>query len=266
MKKILKRRTTTSKREIPAGGGASVPASRHGNGLLTSSTAGGASENAVRRTASQPSRIMRAATSVSLTPSGERAGVRGRSDVQLAIHARRKSQTELSDLGKLLADKSARQTALEATGDLHDSAVIAEIGRLQIFTRVLPHRIAAKEAADAKAEESLTNATNEFIHQHLGPRVRKLAAQTREKVEAELTPHFQDRAALTRAIAESQRVRSIEALAWTSTSQPARGAIAHAEGALKSWAAADEFEKTGSGLGPTTSVSLSATEWGRGPG
>jgi hypothetical protein len=90
----------------------------------------------------------------------------------------------------------------------------------------------------------LTQATNEFVHKHLGPRVRKLAAQTREKVETELTPHFQDRAALTRAIAESQRVRSIEALAWTATSHPARGAIAHAEGALKSWAAADEFEKT----------------------
>jgi len=150
------------------------------------------------------------------------AGVRGRSDVQLAIAARRKSQTELSDLGKLLTDKSARQTALEATGDLHDSTVITEIGRLQIFTALLPRRIAAKEAADAKAEESLIKATNEFIQQHLGPRIRKLAAQTREQVEAELSPHFQDRAALTRAIAESQRVRSIEALAWTSTSHPAR--------------------------------------------
>jgi hypothetical protein len=164
--------------------------------------------------------------------------------LESAIRARRKSQTELSDLGKLLAEKSARQNALEATGDLHDSAVIAEIGRLQIFTGVLPRRIAAKEADDAKAEESLTNATNDFVHKHLGPRIRKLAAQTREKVETELSPHFQDRAALLRAIAQSQQVRSIEALAWTVTSQPARGAMAHAEGALKSWAAADEFEKT----------------------
>lgn len=249
MKKILKRGTRTSKREIPA-------------------AAGGASTNAVRRTTSQPSRIVRAATSASLAPSGEREGVRGRAAnaggarlpasrsmqttkkpspielLQSAIAIRRKSQTELSDLNKWLADKTARQTALEKTGNLHDRAVIAEIGTLQIFTGLLPRRIAAKEADDAQAEESLTNATNDFIHQHLGPRVRKLAAQTREQVETELSPHFQDRAALLRAIAQSQQVRTIDASAWTATSQPKDGAIAHAEGALKAWAAADEFEKT----------------------
>ena len=99
--------------------------------------------------------------------------------------------------------------------------MLAEIGRLQIFTGLLPRRIAAKEADDAQAEESLTTATNEFIHQHLGPRVRKLAAQTREEVETELKPHFHDRAALLRAIAQSQRVRHIEALSWTASNSPA---------------------------------------------
>ena len=222
--------------------------------------------NAVRRTASKPPRIVRVATSSSLAPSGERVGVRGRAAnaggarlpasrgmqttktspidlLQLALAIRRKSQTELSDLNKLLANKSTRQNALEKTGNLHDKAIIAEIGTLQIFTGLLPRRIVAKETDDAQAEESLTTATNEFIRQHLGPRVRKLAAQTREQVETELTPHFQDRAALLRAIAQSQQVRTIDALAWTATSHPAHGAIAHAEAALKAWAAADEFEK-----------------------
>lgn len=74
------------------------------------------------------------------------------SPVQLlesAMATRRKSQTELSNLTKLLADKSARLAALEKTGDLHDAAVISEIGRLQIFAGLLPHRIAATEEADA---------------------------------------------------------------------------------------------------------------------
>jgi hypothetical protein len=248
MKKISNRRTTTSTRgiHVPAGG-ASVnavrrTASRPGNGPLSSSAAGGANVPASRSGSGPLSSS--AAGGASVLASRPLRKTSPLDPLESAINARRKSQTELSDLSKLLADKSARQNALEATGDLHDSAVIAEIGRLQIFTALLPRRIAAKEADEAKAEENLTTATNEFIHKHLGPRVRKLAAQTREKVETELSPHFQDRAALLRAIAQSQQVRSIDALAWTVTSQPARGAIAHAEGALKSWAAADDFEKT----------------------
>jgi hypothetical protein len=39
-------------------------------------------------------------------------------------------------------------------------------------------------------------------------------------------------------------VRAVDALAWTATLQPKHGAVAHAEAALKSWVAADEFEKT----------------------
>jgi hypothetical protein len=216
MKRILKRPTKTSKREIPA-------------------AAGGASVNAARRTASR--------VPLQLTAGGASVPA-SRAPLQLAIAIRRKSQTDLSDLNNLLADKSTRQNALEKTGNLHDKTVIAEIGTLQIFTRILPQRIAAKEADDATVEQTLIKATNDFIHQHLGPRIRKLAAQTREQAETELSPHFQDRAALLRAIAQSQQVRTIDVLAWTATSQPAHGAIAHAEGALKAWAAADEFQNS----------------------
>jgi hypothetical protein len=63
-------------------------------------------------------------------------------------------------------------------------------------------------------------------------------------VENELSSHIRDRAALIIAVAQSERVRIIERLAWAATIQPERGAIAHAEGALKAWAAVDEFEKT----------------------
>jgi hypothetical protein len=45
---------------------------------------------------------------------------------------------ELSDLGKLLAETSARHAALEKTDDLHTAAVITEMGRLQIFTQIRP--------------------------------------------------------------------------------------------------------------------------------
>jgi hypothetical protein len=245
MRKISKRPTSASKLRIcvPAEITPITPRNT-GNGLASSAIAGKANVPA-----RQPSRIVRAAARREPRPTKEAHRRTTKTSpiepLQIALAARRKSQTELSDLNNLLADKSTRQSALEKTGDLHDPSVIAEIGRLQIFTRVLPHRIAAKEADDAQAEESLTTTTNEFIQQHLGPRIRKLATQTREQVETELSPHFPDRAALIVAIAQSQQVRTIEALAWTATSQPPHGAIAHAEGALKSWAAADDFEKTG---------------------
>jgi hypothetical protein len=93
------------------------------------------------------------------------------------------------------------------------------------------------------AEEDLVWATNEFIQEHLGPRVRNLAARTRVTVESELSGHIRDRTALIVAVSQSERVRSIERLALAVTWQPERGAIAQAEGALKAWAAVDEFEK-----------------------
>ena len=159
-----------------------------------------------------------------------------------AIAARRKSQTELANLTQLLAEKSARQTALETTGDLHNASVLAEIARLQIFTALLPRRIAAQEQEDAKAEQSLTEATNQFIREQLGPRVRQLAAQTRAIVEAELSPHFRDAAALIVAVARSERVRHVEALAWPVSLAPAQGALHHAQATLQAWSAADAFE------------------------
>lgn len=164
--------------------------------------------------------------------------------LETAIAARRKSQTELSDLGQLLTETSTRQAALEKTGDLHNAAVITEIGRLQILTQLLPRRIAAKEEADAKAEETLTQAANQFIREHLGPRVRHLAARTRAIVEAELSSHLPEPSALIVAVAQSERVRKIESLDWAATLQPMRGATSHAESALKSWLAADDFENT----------------------
>jgi len=112
------------------------------------------------------------------------------------IAIRRKSQAEMTELERLLADKSARRLALETSGDLNDAAVITEIGHLRVFVEVLPKRIAIKEKEDGKAEETLTEATNEFIREHLGPRVQRLAARTRTVVENELSPHFAEPSAL----------------------------------------------------------------------
>ena len=162
--------------------------------------------------------------------------------LESAVATRRKLQSELSGLAKLLADKSARLAALETTGNLHDAAVLAELGRLQIFTGLLPHRIAAKEAADAKAEQALTQATNQFIREHLGPRVRRLADRTRAMVERELSAHFRDAAAPIVAVSKSERVRSLAGLDWSVSVNPPRGSLEHAQGALNAWAAADKFE------------------------
>jgi hypothetical protein len=86
------------------------------------------------------------------------------------------------------------------------------------------------------AERSLIQATNQFIQEHLGPQVRRLAARTREMVEHELSSHFQDAAARIIAVSQSERVRSIERLAWAASLDPEHGAIAHAEGAIRAWA------------------------------
>jgi hypothetical protein len=91
--------------------------------------------------------------------------------------ARRKSSDEISELRGMLADKSARRVALETTGDLNDTAVMNEIGKLQVLVELLPRRIAFKEEEDVKAENNLVEATNEFIQKHLSPRVRELAAR-----------------------------------------------------------------------------------------
>ncbi len=164
--------------------------------------------------------------------------------MESAIATRRRSQTELSDLGKSLPDKSARLAALEQTGNLHDAAVITEIGHLQIFTELLPHRIAARKEEDAKAETRLTEATNQYIREHLGPRVRRLAAHTRALVKRELSSHFADPTALLIAVEQSERVRTIESLTWAASVQPPHGVLAHAQGALTAWSSVNKFETT----------------------
>jgi hypothetical protein len=156
--------------------------------------------------------------------------------VESAIAIRRKSQTELSDLRKSMADKSTRLASLEITGDLHDAAVLSELVQLQISTGLLPRRIAVKEECDTNAEHALTHATNLFIREHLGPRVRRLAAQTREIVKRELSSHFRDQAALEVAVEQSEQVRTIASLSWSVTMNPDGGALPHAQGALNCWA------------------------------
>src|SRR5690348_7566625 len=80
--------------------------------------------------------------------------------VEAAMAGRRRVQAELRGLRELLASNSARLAELETTGDIKDAGVITEIGRLQVLAGLLPRRIAARDAEDAKAEEALTQAVN----------------------------------------------------------------------------------------------------------
>jgi hypothetical protein len=237
MKKISKRVTRTSQREIPV---IAPPEKANGANLNAIRKTGGARINAVRRTAVGKTAVRK--TAVRRTPHST-INYQPSTSLSSALTARRKFQTDLSALNQLLTEKAARQSALEKTGDLHNPAVITEIATLQVFTRILPQRITAQEADDATAEQNLIKATNDFIHQYLGPRIRKLAFEKREKVTAELKPHHRDPRSLIVAVTQSQELRTIESLSRPITSQPPHGAIAHAEGTLKAWAAADEFEK-----------------------
>ena len=134
--------------------------------------------------------------------------------------------------------------------------MLAEIGSLATF-----HRLAAavellpREEEDVKAESGLTQATNQFIREHLGPRVRQLAARTRAIVQAELSSHFRDAADLIVAVSQSERVRTIESLAWPVSLNPVRGATEHAQGALQAWAAVDKLEKTPGSAGVPPALS-----------
>ena len=164
--------------------------------------------------------------------------------LESALATRRKSLTELSALRKWLADKSADMAALEKTGNLNDPEVLTELVQLQIVTGLLPRRIAVKEACDANAEQALTHATNIFIRQHLGPRVRHLTDRTRALVERELSLHCPDPTALLVAVHKSEKLRYIESLSGTVTEHPQRGALEHAQSAIQSWTAVDKFEAT----------------------
>jgi hypothetical protein len=168
--------------------------------------------------------------SVAATSNGETR------DVDKAMAARRRMMAELTGLRRRLAENSVRLAELERSGDINDAAVLGEIGRLQVLAGLLPGRIAAREVEDENSEEDLTAAVNQFIREHLNPRVRRLIERTRAVVEGELAPHFRDRAAL--------RVRKVESLAWSVTAHPVRGAMEHAEGALKSWAMTEQAEST----------------------
>jgi len=92
--------------------------------------------------------------------------------LKAVMAARRKSQAEISELREMLVEKSARQVELETTGNLGEVAVVNEIGGLQVLVKLLPRRIAFKEKEEAKAEETLVAATNEFIREHWAARSR----------------------------------------------------------------------------------------------
>jgi hypothetical protein len=161
-----------------------------------------------------------------------------------AMAMRRRSQEEISELRKMLAEKSARRVALETAGDINNAAVISELGRLQVFVEMLPRRIAFKEEEYAKANENLLQVTNEFINGHLGPCIGQVAARMRTIVEKELSTHFGDQVELKKAVMRSDRVRRIEGMHWFATSHPMHGPVEHAERTLKAWADVDEFERT----------------------
>jgi hypothetical protein len=162
--------------------------------------------------------------------------------LESVMAARHRSQVEISELRAMLAEKSARQAALETAGDLGESAVLSEIGKLQVLVELLPRRIAFREAEDVKAEEALVQATNTFIQEHLGPRARQLETRTREIVEKELSRDISEPSALMRAVARSERVQSVERLALAVSLRPPGGAVMHAERTLKAWGALGEFE------------------------
>jgi len=163
--------------------------------------------------------------------------------LRAVMAARRRATAEVAELRAMLAEKTARRVELETSGDLGAGVVIGEIGKLQVLVELLPRRIAFKEQEEVKAEENLVAATNDFIREHLGPRVRCLEERTRVIVQKELSAHIRDQGALVRAVAGAERVRELARLSCASSVQPQWGAMAHAETALKAWAGADEVEK-----------------------
>lgn len=134
--------------------------------------------------------------------------------VLAALDAVLVAAAEVTALNRLGEETIARQAQLETTASLADSAALAEIARCQTITALLPRRLDARVNAQTARESELLTATHHFISSALGPRSRKIQAAVREKVRAQLGPHYTDEPSLVRAVESSTAVREVEKLSW----------------------------------------------------
>jgi hypothetical protein len=123
-----------------------------------------------------------------------------------------KLQAELAELRTYSETTIAWRASQERTCDLSDKAALAEIGRLQVLTGLLPGRIAAREEALIQAEADLLLAAHSFIRETLGPQARQLLSHTREKIKPSLQPLYSDADELEKAIEKTDTVQQADQL------------------------------------------------------
>ena len=123
-----------------------------------------------------------------------------------------KLQNELAELRTLTESTSAWRAQQERTCDLSDKAALAEIGRLQVLTGLLPGRIAAREEALVQAEADLLLSAHSFIQATLGPQARQLLANVKEKIKSSLQALFSDEGELRNAIEKTDTVQQVDQL------------------------------------------------------
>lgn len=163
-------------------------------------------------------------------------------ELQAALAKRNNIESQIPGLQKLANDKAARLAELENSCDLSDEKALAEIGRLQALTVLLPRRMAAREAALFLANKELLDAANNFICKNHGPRVRELNIRAEAKVRKELAGHF---AAidLDRMVSSAALVGEANTLGISSTDDPMGGPVVYVERILSLSSKADAFEK-----------------------
>lgn len=161
-----------------------------------------------------------------------------------------RARADIASFDAKLHESENQLASLSATGDLEDEAVLNQICRFQVFTKLFPARIEALNKTYNSGADDLQTACFRFINQELNPRAHDLAARVCELVGAKLKEHFQDEAALLAAVEksalvnEANKIKAAVNFARESgvLAFDADGLIGRAESLLTLWQSADEFE------------------------
>jgi hypothetical protein len=161
-----------------------------------------------------------------------------------------RARADIAAFDARLSESESQLASLSASGDLDDEAVLNQIARLQVFTKLFPARIEALNKAHDSGVDDLKTACCQFINQELNPRAHDLAARVRELVGAKLKEHFQDKTALSAAVEKSALVNEANKIKAAVNFARESGVlnfdadalIGRAESLLTLWQSADEFE------------------------
>lgn len=124
-------------------------------------------------------------------------------------------QHSQKEIASLLDEQSASESKLAdlcVNGDLKDEAVLDQISRLQVFTKLFPTRVESRRLEFNSRVNEMRDAILVFINHELFPRMRGLVNGFRAQATAKLKEHFTDESALSAAVEKSSIMNEVLAL------------------------------------------------------